>query len=94
MRIWAPIFSSFRRMVPHWAQGAEQDIGEGGKVQADLVGAQGVGAGGVGEQVELLLLDGVFHVPAGGVVVFVEGAGAIALGGQGGDHEAGVGALG
>jgi hypothetical protein len=53
-----------------------------------------VGAGGVGEQVELLLLDGVFHVPAGGVVVFVEGAGAIALGGQGGDHEAGVGALG
>jgi hypothetical protein len=51
MRIWAPILSRFRRRVPHWAQGplgvgegepaqgAEQDIGEGGEVQADRVGA-------------------------------------------------------
>ena len=42
----------------------DEDIGEGGEDQARLVGRVGVRAHAVGEQVELAVLDTVFHVAA------------------------------
>lgn len=72
------------------AQGGHQDVGHGGEPQAQLVGAHGDGAGAVGEEVELALLDAVLHVAAGAVDALVEGAGADLGGGQRGDDEAGV----
>ena len=53
-------------------QGAEQDIGHGGEPEAELVGAHGGGRCAVGEEVDLALLDPVFHLAAGAVEPFVE----------------------
>jgi hypothetical protein len=46
-------------MQPEPAQGTFQDVGKGTEVQPQLVGIEGLGAGAVGKQVELLLLDAV-----------------------------------
>ena len=46
------------------------------------------------EQVELLFLDAVFHLPAGTVDLLIEGLSGIVTRRQGGDDEAGVGAAG
>jgi hypothetical protein len=48
---------------PEAARGAHEHIGEGGEVQAQLVGEQRLGAGAIGEQVELLLLVAVLDLP-------------------------------
>jgi hypothetical protein len=48
----------------------------------------------VGEEIELLFLDPVLDIAAGAVDVFVERAGVDRAGGQRGDHEAGVRAVG
>ena len=49
-------------LQPQAAQGAEQYVGEGREVQADLVGTHGLGAGAIGEEIELLLFDSVLHL--------------------------------
>jgi len=43
-----------------------------------------VGAGAIGIQIELLLLDAVFHIAAGAVELVVE---ALRVAGETGDHE-------
>ena len=59
-----------------------------------MIGAEGVGGGAIGEQVELLLLDAVFHLTAGTVDLLIEGLSRVVFSRQGGDDEAGVGAAG
>ena len=96
----APILSSLRRMVEGTAvarrcfQGdaadaVDEDIGEGGEDQAHLVGLVGVCAHAVGEQVELAVLDAVFHVAARAIDVFLEFPGRDLMAIQRGDEEAG-----
>ena len=76
----APIFRSFRRMRAAGGGGelgvrrgrcgaarVTQHVGHGGEPQPQLVGAHGRGAGAVGEEVELALLDAVLHLAAGAV---------------------------
>lgn len=75
------------RATPH---GAQEHVGERGKPQPQLVGAQGSRAGAVGEQVELLFLDAVLHIPAGAVDLFIQGLGRGVVLGQVGDDEARV----
>ena len=69
-------------------------IGERGHQEPELIGAEGVGGGAIGEQVELLFLDAVFHLSAGTVDLLIEGLSGIVLGRQGGNDEARVGAAG
>ena len=54
------------------ADAVDEDIGEGGEDQAHLVGLVGVRAHAVGEQIELAVLDTVFHVAARAIDVLVE----------------------
>ena len=56
-------------------QRANQHIGEGGKPQAQLVGAHGASRGTVGIEVQLALLDPVLHLAAGAIKIFVQAAG-------------------
>jgi len=76
------------------AQALHQHIGERGHQEPELIGAEGAGGGAIGEQVELLFLDAVFHLPAGTVDLLIEGLSGIVASRQGGDDEAGVGAAG
>ena len=70
---------------------AQENIGERGEPEPELVGAHGRGRGSVGEQVALALLDPVLHLAAGAVDLLVEKA-AVGLGpAQGGDDEARIG---
>ena len=46
------------------ADTVDEDIGEGGEEQAELVGFVGVRAHAIGKQIELAVLDAVFHVAA------------------------------
>jgi transposase len=70
----------------------ERDIlAKGEEGQAKLVGAHGCGAGPVGEEVELALLDAVLHVAAGAVEPLVKGAGSHLGRGQRGHDETRVG---
>ena len=55
------------------AQGLHQHIGEGSHQEPELIGSEGVGGGAIGEQVELLFLDSVFHLAAGTVDLLIEG---------------------
>lgn len=83
-RTCAPIFKSFSLIVPQVAsasrvggeaeaaQGADQEIGKGGKPKPQLIGAHGVGTGAVGLEVELKFLDPVLHVAACAVEVLVK----------------------
>ena len=66
----------------------DEDIGEGGEEQAELVGFVGVRAHAIGEQIELAVLDAVFHVAAWAIGVFVEFPGRDLVAIQGGDEEA------
>ena len=52
-----------------------EDGGEGGEEEPELVGGHGGGGGAVGEEVELLLLDGVFGVAPWAVDALVDGSG-------------------
>jgi hypothetical protein len=54
------------------AQRAEQYVGHRGKPEPQLVGLHGRGGRAVGEQVELALLDAVFHLAAGTVDLLIE----------------------
>ena len=56
------------------AERAEQDVGEGGEPEPQLVGAHGGGRGAVGEQVALAFLDAVLHLAARAVELLVEEA--------------------
>ena len=53
-------------------QAVHENIGEGRKIQPQLVGAQHRRAGAVGKQVELALFDAIFHVAAGAIQLLVE----------------------
>ena len=91
MRTSAPILRSLSRIVPqvasaNWVwreadapQRAEENIGERGEPEPQLVGAHGGGRGAVGEQVALAFLDPVLHLAAGAVDLLVEKA-AVGLG--------------
>ena len=61
------------------AQRAQEDIGNGGEPQAQLVGAHRLGRGAVGIKIELALLDAVFHFAAGAIDLLVEVAGLVLL---------------
>ena len=61
---------------------------ESGEEQAELVGFVGVRAHAIGEQIELAVLDAVFHVAAWAIGVFVEFPGRDLVAIQGGDEEA------
>ncbi len=100
----APILRSLSRRVPavgagqaraveRTAQGVEEDRGEGGEEESELVGGVAGGGGPVGEQVQLLLLDRVLHVAPRAVDALVVGPGREGVG-QRGDDEAGVGLAG
>ena len=54
------------------AQRGHEDGCEGGEEEPELVGGEAGGGGPVGEQVELLLLDGVLGVAPGAVHAFVD----------------------
>ena len=47
--------------------------------------------GAIGKQIQLLLLDAVFHLTAGTVSLLIEGLSGVVVGRQGGDHEAEIG---
>ena len=72
-------------------QRAEQYIGHRGKPQAQLVGAHRRRRGAVGEQIELTLLDAVFHIAAGAVDLLVEPLRLGLLAAERGDNKAGIG---
>ena len=55
---------------------AEQNVGERGEPEPQLVGAHGRRRGAVGEQVALAFLDPVLHLAAGAVELLVEEAAA------------------
>ncbi len=69
----------------------QQPVGAGMQEEAELVGLPTVARRAVGLGVELVVLDHVFHPPAGAVDLLVERLGAAA---QVGDDEADVTALG
>lgn len=52
-----------------------QQMGDGAQPEPQLVARHPTGAGAVGEEVHLLLLDSVLHFPALAVEVFVRGSG-------------------
>ena len=72
-------------------QGADQHIGHGGEPQSELVGAQGVGGGAVGEEVGLALLDAVLHLASCAIDRLIEVLCFGRLGIEAGDEEAGIG---
>ena len=63
-------------------------FGEGGEEQAKLVGFVGVRAHAIGKQIELAVLDAVFHVAAWAIGVFVEFPGRDLMAIEGSDEEA------
>jgi len=67
-----------------------QHIGQAGEQQSELVGPPVMGAGAIGKQPQLLLLDAVIHLASGAVESFVELL-SIAL--EVGEDEAGVAPL-
>ena len=71
----------------------EEDRGEGGEEDPELVGGEARRRGPVGEEIELLLLDRVLHVAPRAVDALVDGPGREGVG-QRGDHEARVGLAG
>src|SRR5271155_4926356 len=70
---------------------ADENIGERGEPEPELVGAHGCGRGSVGEQVALAFLDPVLHLAAGAVDLLIEKAGARLGLVQRGDDEARIG---
>jgi len=56
-------FCHTRSAKPNTSQLVENHVGKRGKPQTELIGLHGRRAGPVGEQVQLLLLDAVFHFP-------------------------------
>src|SRR5271169_4935125 len=54
------------------AQGAEENVGEGGEPPTQLIAAHGRRRGAVGEQIELAFLDAVLHVAAGAIELLIE----------------------
>ncbi len=70
------------------ADTVDEDIGEGGEEQAKLVGFVGVCAHAIGKQIELAVLDTVFHVAAWAIGVFVEFPGRDLMAIEGSDEEA------
>ncbi len=69
------------------AQGLHQDVGKRGKPQPQLITLKLLSGGAVTEQIELMLLDAVFHLASGTVVVGMEFACAESLSGEGGDDK-------
>ena len=78
-------------ILKNWRPGLPIDSSksrETEKEQAELVGFVGVRAHAIGEQIELAVLDAVFHVAAWAIGVFVEFPGRDLVAIQGGDEEA------
>ena len=72
-------------------QTLEQGVGKAGKDEPPLIGPS-LGTGcAIGEQIQLLILDPVFHVTAGTILFVVEFEPVVVAGA---DHEAGVRTLG
>jgi hypothetical protein len=65
-------FGELRGLEGDAAQGAQENIGEGGEPQPQLIGAHGRRRGAIGEQVGLAFLDPVLHVAAGAIDLLVE----------------------
>ena len=81
-------FGQGRLFQGNAADSADEDIGEGGKEQAELVGFVGMRVHAIGKQIELAVLDAVFHVAAWAIGVFVEFPGWGFMATQGSDEEA------
>ena len=56
-------------------EGFDEDIGEGGEPEAELVCTHRPGRGPIGEEIELLFFDSILHIAACAVEPLVEGAG-------------------
>ena len=65
----------------------DETISEARENEPELVGAVPVSTHAVAEQVELAVLDAVFHITARAVYVFVQGFGRMIVPGEGGDKE-------
>ena len=74
-------------------QGVDQHIGEGREPQPELIGGHGGRRRAVGEEIELLLLDTVFHVAPRTVDPLVQPAAADLIRVQGGNDEARIGSF-
>ena len=72
--------------------GHHQRVGEGREVHPQLVGPHGCRRGAVGEQVQLLLLDPVFHVATPTIQLLVKGVRPDPVAAEAGDDETGIGA--
>src|ERR1700747_949118 len=70
---------------------ADQHIDHLGETQTQLVGAHGVSRGTVGVEIELALLDAVFHLAAGAIELFIEVASLVFLSCQRSDDKARIG---
>jgi len=76
------------------AQRRDQDIGERGEPQPELVGSQGRGRSAIRVEIELALLDAVLHLAARAVNGLVKRPSRHIFAGKRGDDETGIGALG
>ena len=76
------------------ARSTKQDISERGEPKPELMGPHAFGRGAVGEEVELLLFNPVFHLAAGAIEVLVKGAPTDLAGLERGDDGTGVQTLG
>ena len=72
------------------AEMLDEHVSRRSQQQAELIGPKGMATGPIGEESQLLLLDAILHVPAGGVEPVVD---PLRRGVQIADHESHVGAL-
>lgn len=82
-----------RSFMSEATQCVHQHVGERSEVQPQSIGTYRRGAGAIGEQAELLLLDAVLHIAAGAVELFIQPLGRAVMPRQIGHHEARVGAF-
>jgi len=75
------------------AQGLHQDIGKGGEPETELIRLKLMGGGAVAKEVELMLLDAIFHLASRAVIVAVEVGGMDLLSVEGGDHKMATGGI-
>jgi hypothetical protein len=73
------------------AQCTDQNVGHGGKPQAQLIGLHGGCRGAVGIEVELTFLNSVLHVAAGAVDLLIQILRLAFIASERGDHETGIG---
>jgi SCO1/SenC len=100
VRTDAPILRSLRRIVPQVALAncvclrpmrRSAHIGHRSKIKPQLIGAHGCRRGAVGEEIELALLNAVFHLSARAIELFVKTSRLAFRRREGSDYEAGIG---